>query len=165
MPRRDDYDDEDDRGRPGDYDDHDRDDDDDRPRRSSVDDARAKVSMPAIFMMVTAGLGLLMFIANAVIEFSGMNQNQQNPFLPPGQKADPQAEMIGRIIGFAVQIIWVIIVFMGGLKMKNMQSRGFVLFSCIWAMLPCNLCCMMGIPIGIWGLVAISDERVKRAFS
>jgi hypothetical protein len=167
MPRRDDYDyEDDDRPRRDEYDDYDRDDDyDDRPKRRGEDEARSRVSLPAIFLMITAGLGLIMFGLNAYVELSGMNKNQQNPFLPPGQKADPAAEQVGKVIGFAVQIIWVAIVGFGGMMMKNLKSRGFVLFSCIWAMLPCNMCCVLGIPFGIWALVVISDAQVKRYFT
>jgi hypothetical protein len=34
----------------------------------------------------------------------------------------------------------------------------------IFAMLPCNPCCLLGLPIGIWALVVLSNEDVKDAF-
>ena len=91
-----------------------------------------------------------------------------NPFADPNQANDPDAkaaENVGKVVGGIMQVVWAMIVFFGGLQMKNLKSRGFVIFSCIWAMLPCNLCCLLGIPFGIWALVVVNDESVKRAFS
>ena len=168
MPQRDDYYDEyeddrprprrdDDRGYDDEYDDY-----EDRPRRGGRKAAAERAPLPAIFLMIVGALGMAMFILNLIVELSGMN-NGQNPFLPAGQR-NPAAENVGRVIGSLVQVVWSAIVFFGGLQMKNLKSRGFVMFSCIWAMLPCNLCCVLGIPFGIWGLVVINNDTVRRAF-
>lgn len=175
MPRRDEYEDDDDyedrspRSRRNDrneYDDDDYDDYDDKPRRRRGGRSAAlqKVSLPATFMMIVGGLGVAMFILNLVVELGGFNEGP-NPFQPKGAAQNPAAEGAGKVIGFVIQPIWCLIVFFGGLQMKNLKGRGFVIFSCIWAMLPCNLCCLLGIPFGIWALVVLFDDNVKRAFS
>jgi hypothetical protein len=173
MPRRDDYDDEDDRYRDDRNDDRARDprdeaydDYDDRPRRGGRRAALERVSMPAIFLMIVGGLGLGMAVLNIVVEVTGMGG--PNPFANPNQANDPAfkaGEQFGKVIGGVIQVLWAAIVFFGGLQMKNLKSRGFVFFSCIWAMLPCNLCCVLGIPFGIWAMVVINDENVRRAFA
>jgi hypothetical protein len=171
MPSRDPYDDDD---RPDDRDrDRNRDRDPDRenyddyegPRRGSRAWAAQKVSMPAIFLMIVAGLGLAMAILNIAVEALGLGG--PNPFADPAKANDPDqqaAQRVGKWIGGVIQIVWVLIVFTGGLQMKRLQGWGYVLFACIWAMLPCNLLCLLGIPFGIWGLVVLNDEGVKRAF-
>jgi len=35
----------------------------------------------------------------------------------------------------------------------------------IVAMVPCNICCLLGLPFGIWALVVIVRPEVKDAFS
>jgi hypothetical protein len=178
MPRRDDYDHEDDRDQGGYDDDRPRRDDrrhDERdqqyddyeksPRRDRPEAGRERVSLPAIFLMIVGGLGLGMAIVNIAVEVLGLGG--PNPFADPNKANDPDAqaaENVGKVVGGILQVIWAIIVFFGGLQMKNLKSRGFVIFSCIWAMLPCNLCCLLGIPFGIWALVVVNDESVKRAF-
>jgi hypothetical protein len=62
-------------------------------------------------------------------------------------------------------LIWAALVFFGALKMKNLRSRGLAMTSCIVAMLPCSICCLAGLPLGIWGLVVLNSEDVKSAFS
>ena len=159
--RRDDYD------RRGDdrHDDRDRDYDDyDRPRRRGRQFAAEKVSLPAIFMMVLGGLGLAFAIVRTIADvMMGDDAVNNNPFMKndPAMK-DLQKTMM--VLGPILNVIWATIVFFGGLFMKRLQARGFVMFSCVWAMLPCSLCCLLGIPFGIWGLVVVNNEDVKRGF-
>jgi hypothetical protein len=177
MPRRDDYDydDEyDDRPRSRRDDDRRYDDDDDgyddydrRPRRRDRRQAAAeKVTIPAIFMMILGALGFLLAIANAAFVFSGAADDEPNPFGPddPNMKNDP-SYIAGQVIATVVTIGWGLLVFFGGLQMKKLSSRGFVMFSSILVMLPCNWCCVIGIAIGIWALVVLNDDDVKRSFT
>ena len=175
MPHPDDYDDRgDDRGDDR-YDDRRRDDDRrddggyddyDRPRRGARERAAEKVSLPAIFLMIVGGLGLAMAVMNITVEAMGLNDdnplklNKPNPNDPNAKTA----ETVGKVIGGVIQVVWSLIVFFGGTQMKGLKSRGYVLFSCIWAMLPCNLCCVLGIPFGIWALVVINDPVVRAGF-
>jgi|SRR5262245_19365349 len=177
MPRPNDYDDEDPyadryegdqprrRRDDPDYDDQRHDYQDyERPRRGR-DAAQQRVMLPAIFLMVIGGLGFLLAIANAIFAFSGAGADQPGPFgkPDPNMKNDP-AFITGQVIAVVVTIGWGLLVFFGGLQMKNLKSRGFVMFSAILAMLPCNWCCLLGIPFGIWALVVLNDETVKRSF-
>lgn len=182
MPRRDDYDrdyddrdPDDDRPKPRRSDDHqygryDEDDEyddyDDRPKKSSRRRAREKVNLPAIFLMIIGGLGIAMAILDAGVRISGLNQGP-NPFVPAQKANDPAVkagEQIGNILGPLVRLAWGIVVLSGGIQMRALKNRGFVMFSCILAMVCCNECCLLGIPFGIWGLVVINDESVKKYF-
>jgi hypothetical protein len=176
MARYDEYDDDRDDDRPrarrdddhsyGKYDDEYDDYDNDRPQRPSRKLAREKVALPAIFLMVVGAIGILFAIVRTIIDLTiGADQAGQNPFGPPNN--DPglkKIQQIANIVGPFLNLAWGLIVLFGGIQMKKLKSRGFVMFSCVWAMLPCTLCCMIGIPFGIWGLVAINDESVKRYF-
>jgi hypothetical protein len=48
--------------------------------------------------------------------------------------------------------------------MKSLRGYGYAMTGAIVAMLPCNLCCLLGLPFGIWAIMAMSREEVKRAF-
>lgn len=159
MPRRrrDEYEDrEEDEDEYDDYDDY------DRPKRSSRRRAAEKVALPAIFLIILGSLGLLMAVGDAVARATGL---VENPFANAQNKNDPAfkaGEKVGNALGPVIRLVWGAIVLAGGIHMKRLNSRALVMFSCIWAMLPCNECCLLGIPFGIWGIVAISDETVKR---
>ena len=177
MPRRDEHEDDDldqrsrssrdDAQEPDRYQDYD--DYDDRPRRRRGGRAAAaqRVTLPAILLMVVGGIGLAFGLLNAVLEAAGMNEGP-NPFVPANQPNDPAMKNFQdtmKIIGPILNIAWGVIVLLGGLKMKNLTGRGFVMFSTIFSMLPCNACCILGIPLAIWALIVINDDDVKRAFS
>jgi hypothetical protein len=186
MPRRDDYDrdyDEgdyddrdpnDDRPKPrrdddhqyGKYDEDEYDDYEDRPKKSSRRRAREKVNLPSIFLMIIGGLGIAMGILDAGVRIAGLNKGP-NPFVAPQQANDPAVkagEKIGNVVGPIVRLIWGGVVLTGAIQMRSLKNRGFVMASCIVAMVCCNECCLLGIPFGIWGLVVINDESVKRYF-
>jgi hypothetical protein len=160
MPRRDDHRYED---RDEDYDDYDQ-----RPRRRGGRRAALdRVSTPAIFLIIIGCLGLLGASANTVIQATGFNDNAPNPFINQQQANDPavkQIQQVMKVVGPMLNFIWSFIVLMGGLKMKGLNSRGYVIFACIWAMFPCSECCILGIPFGIWALVVVNDELVRREF-
>src|SRR5262245_31894975 len=118
MPRRDDYDNQDDRDE-GWYDDE-----HPRPERGSrrsddrnqgYDDyenapsrgPRERVSLPAIFLMIVGGLGIGMAAISLVIVATGMDG--PNPFANPQQQQDPAfqaGQKVGKVLAPIVRIIW-----------------------------------------------------------
>jgi hypothetical protein len=68
------------------------------------------------------------------------------------------------IRGSITAMCWGLAVLGGGIQMRNLTNYKTVLGATILAMLPCNPCCLLGIPFGIWGLVAINRWDVKREF-
>jgi hypothetical protein len=52
-----------------------------------------------------------------------------------------------------------------GWQMRKLQSWGIGVAGSIVAMLPCSLCCLLGLPIGIWALIVLMSDEVKRAFN
>jgi len=65
------------------------------------------------------------------------------------------------LIGLAIYafIIW------AALQMKALRKWNISVAGTIAAMLPCSCCCLIGLPIGIWGLVVLLKPEVKSAFS
>lgn len=128
--------------------------------------AAAKVSGPATGLMVTGGLGILAQLLGALANIALMSgMIPQQPNAPDaGQMAMFQG--VGGLIGAAVAIIMGVVVIMGAMKMKNLESYGFAMASSIIAMIPCiSPCCILGLPIGIWALVTLNDAGVKSAFT
>ena len=78
------------------------------------------------------------------------------------------ANMFGGAIGVVsaiIAIVMSVIILMGALKMKKLESWGLVLAAAIVAMLPCLSCgCLVGLVAGIWSLVVLNDPSVKAAF-
>ena len=69
------------------------------------------------------------------------------------------------IVGSAISAVLAILIVLGGIRMKNLESYGFALTTSILSLIPCfGPCCLLGIPIGIWALVTLSDNTVRIAF-
>jgi hypothetical protein len=139
----------------------------------NVEYAKARVSGPAIGLIVTGSL-LLLMLAGSLIStlvlpapaqipiFANNPQNAQPMpnFVMP--QIDPRITMANEILdmGFAVLII------VGGIKMLKLENYALSMAAAIVAMIPCcsSCCCLIGLPMGIWALVALNDPNVKIAF-
>ena len=105
-------------------------------------------------MLVIGGLGIVVGIGNIFFTVVALAAVQQN---------DPSF-IGGRLIGAVVSLIWGIVVTLGGSKLKSLQSYGSAMTGVIFAMLPCNPVCVLGLFIGIWALVMMNQQEVKDAF-
>ena len=56
------------------------------------------------------------------------------------------------------------VILFGAMKMNKLQNYGMAMAGTIAAMLPCTLCCIIGLPLGIWSLVVLMKPEVKAAF-
>ncbi|WNG15099.1 hypothetical protein [Cystobacter fuscus] len=130
--------------------------------------AREQVSAPAILLMVTAGLGVVMSLVGLAQAVLGLNQ------IPPQLLDDPNLsqyrslfESVQKAGSFSNVITLLLsgLTFFGALKMKNLENFGLSMAAAIIALLPCvGPCCCLGLPVGIWALVVINKPEVKSAF-
>jgi hypothetical protein len=126
-----------------------------------------RVSGPAIGLIVTGGLGLLMHLASLFlsmfVQFGAVGNN-------PGVRPMPGFVQPEFGIGFAIAqhalgVGLSVLVLVGGMKMKKLENYGLVMAASIVAVIPCfSPCCLLGLPIGIWALVALNDPYVKSSF-
>ena len=161
-----------------------RDDRDDRDRFDSRDleDARSKVKGPAIALMVTAVISLLLTAYSTFSYFVTMKSDFEaqrakidaDPNMQPQMKRDMKEMMdtYEKIATVALPVDWLImiaaslVIFVGALKMKNLSGSGWARAGAILAMIPCvSGCCLLGLPFGIWALMVLSNRDVKRAFA
>ena len=160
-----------------------------RPRRrgAAAADGKAKLLGPAIGLIVLAGL---MLAAAGINVISGLSPNfaqqveqakkQQfdqldaNKQMSDDQKKQ-QKEMLTGVFDALVKF-WIpgnaalglvnVVVLFGGIQMLRAKSRGLAMFSSVLVMIPCaSVCCVIGIPVGIWALVTLGKPEVKAAFA
>lgn len=71
----------------------------------------------------------------------------------------------GNLVGSLISLAGGAAIITGCLKMKKFESYGYARAANILAMIPCvSPCCLLGIPLGIWGLVVLSRPEVQSAF-
>ncbi len=125
------------------------------------------VAGPATALAV---LGALIMVANLfalVSHLLGLNTPMMD------STGDPQLDRILKMMaGTAGLISYLLGLGFGGLsviaglQMRKLKNHGFAMTMMILNMLPCcnSCCCLLGLPIGIWGLVVLMKPEVKSAF-
>jgi hypothetical protein len=125
-------------------------------------EALARASGPATGLIVVGGLGVVWSIFSILLNVFSTGAGMLGS---SGDDAGLALLSGGIGIGFAVlSLVFDVLIVLGGLKMKNLQSPGFAVAAAVLAMLPCGLCCLIGVPIGIWALTVLTDQNVKSQF-
>lgn len=132
--------------------------------------AAAKVNGPAIALMVTAGIGMLLQVINLLMTILGAGAGLAG--LSGGGSGNPEMERIQALMGGGLGVVLGlfslaigVLIFIGAMKMKNLTSYGLAMAAAIVAMIPClSPCCCLGLPSGIWAIVALVDQNVKNSF-
>ncbi len=136
-----------------------------RRRRRSTADAEGAVAGPAIALLITGILGVLVGVVNIIFQVANPNGAGQPFGGPPGGGAPDASFRVGQMIGAGLSLVLPILVTAGAIQMKRLQGYGLAMTAAIVAMVPCTPCCLLGLPFGIWALVVLAREDVKRAFS
>lgn len=141
------------------------DDDDERPKRRKKkrSSAGGKTLGPAIGLYITGGLWFLWTMVTAVMAF--LNP-QMRPKAPPGANEAFVAGQMGGFYAVTIGLPLIALFIVAGafcLHMRRMYAMAML--ACILASIPCcSPAFILGMPFGIWGIVVLANEDVKRSF-
>lgn len=133
------------------------------PIGSNQDVAQAAVSGPATFMMVLAILNIVVMLVGLAMNlfFGGLGLAALDAGAEP-EGVQLIMQGVGGVIGNILGIITSILILVGAIKMRKLQSYGLSMTACILSILCCTCC--IGIGPGIWGIVVLCKPEVKSAF-
>jgi predicted Zn finger-like uncharacterized protein len=129
---------------------------------------------PAICLLVTGVLGMLswgffglsMMVQNRA-DFEAELQRKSPPRNAEEREAQQKAVnfMFSPIVlpSFLVLVLLNLVIVVGSIMMLVGKMRWLGLLASILAMVDCG-CCIVGIPFGIWSLIALSNPEAKAAF-
>ncbi|HEX3149076.1 MAG TPA: hypothetical protein VHR66_13430 [Gemmataceae bacterium] len=83
--------------------------------------------------------------------------------LPPRDEAIKSQQVQGPI-GAVIFIIVGVVAFIGGSKMKSLSGYGWAMAGSIVTIFPGLCCCCFPLLPGIWSLVVLLNQDVKRSF-
>jgi len=122
-----------------------------------------KVSLPAIFIMVIAGLSILGNVVSVVMNLAGVGMGG---LASGGGEQERIAHLftggIGIVFALLCMVVNAVVVF-GAMKMKSLEGYTMSMTAAILAIVPCSCCCI-NMPFGIWSLVVLLNQDVKAAF-
>ena len=125
--------------------------------------AQAAVSGPATFMMVLAILSIVVSLVFVVMNlfFGGVGLAAMDAGAEP-EGVQLIMQGVGGVGGNICGIIISILILVGSIKMRKLQSYGLSMTACILSIICCTCC--IGIGPGIWGIVVLCKPEVKAAF-
>ncbi len=132
--------------------------------------AEVMVSNPSVGLIVAGVLNILGGLIGAAINMSGFNRiSFPNGNIPPGMNPEMlrMIQMSSGGVGVVVNFIGIaigVVIILGALKMKKLESREWAMASAILAIVPCELCCIVGLIFGIWSLVVLNKPEIRSAF-
>jgi hypothetical protein len=131
-----------------------------------------RVTGPGYGMIVVASLALLTN-CGGILAWNALTQNDPAPARPAGmsdadyesfkdgQKAAP---FIRAVFLGVPTILAYSLVFLAGMRMKELRNYNLAYFGSFLVMAPCSIAFLVGLPVGIWSLVVLNDAQVKEAF-
>jgi hypothetical protein len=141
------------------------------PAGAGRESALNAIKVPAIALIVIASLGIAYYLFNTIMILTGVNsfQPQMPSDMPPEarQLMEFSKGAHGPLAIFVSLVIMALngFVLFGSIKMLKLQNYGVAVAAAIIAMLPCQCCCLFGLPFGIWALVVLNKPEVKSNFN
>ena len=134
--------------------------------------ALSKVSAPAICLMIAGSLTVAFSILGIILGLMGFDDMNRRAFRPrqmPGMmqmngRSNTVAFRVGAATARVLGLLTGAMTMFGGINMKKLESRGSCIAGSITAVLPCSICCIFSLPIGVWALIVLNDSMVKRQF-
>ena len=132
------------------------------------DGSTTQFTMLGIFFIILAVLGLGMSILFAVGQLMQFANGTAMP--PPNAN---EAEKTGFYLGYWGGTVAVIVsgliqpfIALAGVNLIRRKGLGLAKLGAIMLCIPCiSSCCVLGIPFGIWGIIALNSDSAKRLFS
>lgn len=133
-----------------------------------------KVRAPAIALLVSNIVGMALGAVGFLVPEPTSITKQYSDYLGGEGISNAQQEHMVELVESMMEVSYTlsfiplligIFLIWGCLQMMNGKNYGVAMAVCILSMIPCTgPCCLLGIPFGIWGLVALSDGHIKQMF-
>jgi hypothetical protein len=117
------------------------------------------VTGPAVALCVFAAL----LGVYGLIAFGSAVQHLANKAAATGDVPWTWDETFGLLFG-SLHLLWAALVLAGAVQMLRFRGHRLALAACFLATLPVPVCCFLGIPVGLWGLIVLTRPEVRRAY-
>jgi hypothetical protein len=132
-----------------------------RPSRSSS--GADKTLAPAIGLYVSGLVGLL---GGLFLIFAVMVADEEDRHPDPGTDEVEQVIFYVMFYGLVGGLpLASVVVLVGAVCLHTHRAYPLAFIGCLTASIPCiSPCMILGVPFGIWGLITLVNDDVKRAF-
>jgi hypothetical protein len=112
----------------------------------------------SIICLVVVSLALLF---SGFLLLSGTASRMQQPSIGISK----ETQIVIRMLWSGIILAANVVILIGAIRMQRLQSYSWAKVAATLAVIPCiGPCYLLGIPFGIWALVALSKPGVRQAF-
>jgi predicted Ser/Thr protein kinase len=124
-------------------------------------DARRRVNGPAIGLMVTAAVAFTHWCL-----FGAVMALREIVTLAHAGRFD-EVVIVGvlSLVAGSVLLALAGLIFVGGLRLRQCEGEGLILVAILLAILPWSVHCLIGVPVAVWCLWAMTRPEVHAAFA
>jgi len=126
-------------------------------------EARSRVFGPAVGLIVVCGISIVALVLALAFDawlIASAADRMRQP-----QTVSKESQILMRGAWSVLILISNVVILAGAISLLRLRSAGFARTACVLALIPClGPCFILGVPFGIWGLVAMNDRRVRAAF-
>lgn len=130
--------------------------------------ALSAVKGPAIALIIIASLGIAYYLFSFFFGLVTHTPHTVSPGATPFARgfAEGMHGPFAAVVSLFCAAINGFILF-GSLKMLKLEGHSLAIITCIVAMIPCisGMCCLLGLPFGIWGIMMLNKPEVKSQFT
>jgi hypothetical protein len=127
--------------------------------------ARQQVQVPAMLLIGTGALGVLMQLGaigwNLLASSLGLTMDREVP--------EQVAGLVSGVLGIFIAVVSLAVsafVVWGALQMYQLRSYSIAVAAGVVALVPClSPCCCLGLPAGVWALIVLMNPEVRAAFA
>ena len=128
-------------------------------------DVKAKLQWPAIGLIIVGALNILSALVLILGRIVSLVKGQQPVITDEDRRMGYMFAGIFFPIVSLISIAAAPVIIFGGVQMLKLRKYSLAVWAAILAVIPLtSVCCIPGIPIGIWALVVLRHPEVKAAF-
>ena len=128
--------------------------------------AEGRVATPATLLLLVGLLSVVMAVLSMLNGLFGFADGVMASYSPDDEMGAAMSGATAVLIG-AVNLLFSCVIAAAGWKMKHLESHTLCTVGVWLAIVPCLSgcsCCLITIPVGIWALQVLREERVKVQF-
>ena len=131
-----------------------------------TNDARARLHYPAIGLILVGTINILSGLLVILGTITNLAKGPTRQVVEnPDRLLGYQAWIVTSTLCALVTIIVSPFIIYGAVQMLGARKYSMAKLAAVLSLIPCtSICCVLGIPPGIWGLVVLKKPEVKAAF-
>ena len=130
-----------------------------------MNDVRKRLQLPAGGLIIVGALNALSGFILILGRLASMVQGPERVITDDARRLGYMTASIFFPLVSLISIIAAPVIIYGGIQMLKARRYSIAMLAAILGLIPLSsICCIPGIPIGIWAIIVLRDPEVKASF-